>query len=219
MSRSTPTVSTCTDSIRSRFALSTPLRVTDPRSDCSIDFRPTNDAPHFKFDNRIPHSNHARVLPRPFRWTGEGQGEGKIMSEIIYPRSPRETMDGWMHLPRYVDKIRLHLAGKLHSDYTENFGIGFDGMWLKYAGVKHEQMIELVKKSITDGEVCDWVHHNVKKTAADRAVHANDMLNRPKPGDDAAAARLKMRKEQAGMAHRDDIKNFVDFIDADEKRI
>jgi hypothetical protein len=28
-----------------------------------------------------------------------------------------------------------------------------------------------------------------------------------------------MRKEQAGMAHRDEIQNFVDFIDADEKRI
>ncbi|HEX9047731.1 MAG TPA: DUF5069 domain-containing protein, partial [Verrucomicrobiae bacterium] len=47
------------------------------------------------------------------------------MSDIIYPRSPRETMDGWHYLPRYIDKIRLHLAGKLHADYTENFGKGF----------------------------------------------------------------------------------------------
>jgi len=141
------------------------------------------------------------------------------MSDIIYPRSPRETMDGWIHLPRYVDKIRLHLAGKLHSDYTENLGKGFDGMWLKVAGVTHEQMIDVVKKSITDGEVCDWVRHHVKKTPAEKAAHAQDMLNRPKPGDQAAADRLKMRKEQAGMSHRDDIKNFVDFIDADEKRL
>ena len=49
------------------------------------------------------------------------------MSDIIYPRSPRETMCGWMHLPRYIDKIRLHLAGKLHADYQPNFGKGFDG--------------------------------------------------------------------------------------------
>src|SRR5688572_1448000 len=35
------------------------------------------------------------------------------MSEVIYPRSPRETMCGWMHLPRYIDKIRLHLLGRL----------------------------------------------------------------------------------------------------------
>jgi hypothetical protein len=32
-------------------------------------------------------------------------------------------------------------------------------------------------------------------------------------------ARLKMRKEEAGLAKRDDIQTFVDFIDADEKRL
>jgi hypothetical protein len=141
------------------------------------------------------------------------------MNEIIYPRSPRETMDGWMYLPRYVDKIRLHFAGRLHSDYTENLGKGFDGMWLKAAGVTHEQMLQAVKNSITDGEVCDWVHRNVKKSAAEKAACANDILSRPLAGDAAAVARFKMRKEQAGIAHRDDITCFVDSIDADEKRI
>jgi Domain of unknown function (DUF5069) len=141
------------------------------------------------------------------------------MSEIIYPRSPRETMDGWSYLPRYVDKIRLHLAGRLHADYQENFGKGFDGMWLKTAGVTHEQMIGVVKNSITDGEVCDWVRKNVKRTAAEKAAHWQDMLSRPLANDAAAIARLKMRKEQAGGAHRDDVKTFVDAIDLDEKRI
>jgi hypothetical protein len=141
------------------------------------------------------------------------------MSSIIYPRSPRETMDGWSHLPRYIDKIRLHLAGKLHADYQENLGKGFDGMWLKYAGVKHEQIIDVVKKSITDGEVCDWVRRNVKKSPAEKAAHAKDMLNRPPANDAEAVARLKLRKEQSGIAHRDDIRTFVDYIDADEKRI
>jgi hypothetical protein len=141
------------------------------------------------------------------------------MSEIIYPRSPRETMDGWMHLPRYVDKIRLHLAGRLPADYQENFGKGFDGLWCKYSGVTHEQMVQVVKKSLTDGEVCDWVRRNVQKSPADKAAHARDMLNRPLPGNEEALARLKMRKAQAGMAERNDIKTFVDFIDADEKRI
>jgi hypothetical protein len=141
------------------------------------------------------------------------------MSNIIYPRSPRETMDGWSYLPRYVDKIRLHLAGKLHADYQENFGRAFDGLWLKYAGVSHEQMIDVVRSSVTDGEVCDWVHRNVKKSPAEKAAHLKDLLSRPMPGDEAALARLKMRKEQCGAADRDDIKTFVDVIDADEKRI
>ena len=141
------------------------------------------------------------------------------MTERICPRSPRETMAGWMYLPRYIDKIRLHLAGKLHADYQENLGKGFDGLWLKYAGVTHEQMLDVVKKSITDGQVCDWVRLNVKKTAADKAAYAKDMLSRPLPGDEAALARLKMRKEQCDGLHRDDVKTFVDAIDLDEKRI
>jgi hypothetical protein len=142
------------------------------------------------------------------------------MSEsIIYPRSPRETMCGWMHLPRYIDKIRLHLAGKLHGDYAANFGKGFDGRWLEAAGLRHEQFVEVVKNSVTDGEVCDWVFRNVKKSEADKRAHSEAMLRYPKAGDAAMEDRLKQRKEQAGMSHRNDITTFVDFIDADEKRL
>jgi len=141
------------------------------------------------------------------------------MNERIFPRSPREIMDGWPHLPRYIDKIRLHLAGKLHEDYQPNLGKGFDGGWLKVAGVTHEQMVELVKNSISDGQVCDWVRKNVKKSAAEKAALLPAMLDYPMAGDAEGQARLKMRKEQAGVAHRDDIKCFVDVIDADEQRL
>ena len=141
------------------------------------------------------------------------------MSTIIYPRSPREVMAGWTYLPRFVDKIRLHLAGKLHLDYQENFTKGFDGAWLKAAGLSAEQFIEVVKGTITDGEVCDWVMRNVKKTDSEKAAHREAVLNYGKNGDEALKARMKMRKEQAGLTHRDDIQTFVDFIDADEKRI
>lgn len=141
------------------------------------------------------------------------------MSEIIYPRSPRETMDGWMHLPRFIDKVRLHLAGKLHADYQGNLGKGFDGLWLETAGVEFARFVEVVKQSITDGQVCDWVRQNVKKPDAVKQGHRERMLNYPAADDAAMQARLKQRKEEAGLAHRDEIRTFVDFIDADEKRI
>ena len=141
------------------------------------------------------------------------------MNDLIYPRSPREVMAGWTHLPRFVDKIRLHLAGKLHPDYQENLGKGFDGWWLKESGLTAEQFIEVVKNTITDGEVADWVAKNVKKADAEKAAHRERMLNHGKQNDEALRARLKMRKEQAGLGHRDDVQTFVDFIDADEKRI
>lgn len=141
------------------------------------------------------------------------------MNDLIYPRSSREVMDGWNHLPRYVDKIRLHLVGKLHADYHANLGKGFDGMWLEAAGIRHEQMVEVVKNSLTDGQVCDWVRQNVPRSPAEKKAHGQNMLNRPTPGDATALERFKQRKQQCGLTHRDDVKTFVDLNDADEKRI
>jgi hypothetical protein len=140
------------------------------------------------------------------------------MDPIIYPRSPRETMAGWAHLPRFIDKIRLHAAGKLHSDYQENFTKGFDGFWLKSAGVDADQFVNFVKNTTTDGQVADWVAKNVKKSDAEKAAFNNYVLNRGRD-EEPAAARLKLRKEESNLSHRDDITCFVDYIDADEKRL
>jgi hypothetical protein len=140
------------------------------------------------------------------------------MEKIIYPRSPRETMSGWVYLPRFVDKIRLHLAGKLHADYQENLTKGFDGAWLKAAGVDAAPFIEVVKNTVTDGEVADWVAKNVRKTEAEKTAFRDFVFNRGRD-EEAVKMRLKMRKAESGLAHRDDIQTFVDYIDADEKRL
>jgi uncharacterized protein DUF5069 len=80
-------------------------------------------------------------------------------------------------------------------------------------------MIEVVKNSVTDGQVCDWVRQNVKKSDAEKAALWQDILSRPLASDAGSCERFKKRKEQSGIAHRDEIKTFVDYIDADEKRI
>lgn len=140
------------------------------------------------------------------------------MSEKIYPRSPKETMAGWIHLPRFVDKIRLHLAGKLHPDYQDNFTEGFDGLWLEAAGLKAEDFINVVKGTITDGQVADWVRLNVKRSDAEKAELAKTILNRGNDTEERKA-RLKQRKDEGGLSHRDDIKSFADLIEVDEKRM
>jgi len=140
------------------------------------------------------------------------------MSERIFPRSPRETMCGWVHLPRFIDKIRLHLAGKLHPDYQNNFTRGFDGRWLEAAGVDAQTFIEVVRRSLTDGEVCDWVRQNVNRTEAQKEAFRQFVLNRGTE-DDEVRARLEQRKREAGLGDRDDVRTFVDLIDADEGRM
>jgi len=124
-----------------------------------------------------------------------------------------------MHLPRFIDKLRLHFAGKLHADYQPNLGKGFDGRWLETAGVDAKVFMDVVRDSLTDGEVCDWVRQHANKPDSVKAAHRERMLNYPKKDDPEMEARLKLRKEQAGLQHREDIRTFVDFIDADEKRI
>jgi Domain of unknown function (DUF5069) len=141
------------------------------------------------------------------------------MSDAIYPRSPREEMNGWCHLPRYIDKIRLFLAGRLGADYLPLFGKNSDAIWLAAAGVTHEQMIEVVRGTITDGEVCDWVRTHIHKTSAEKAAHRAAMVDFPPAGDADAQAFFEQRKALYGMAHRKDITNRGDMLDADEGRI
>jgi len=123
-----------------------------------------------------------------------------------------------MHLPRYIDKIRLHLAGRLAPDYQGNLGKGFDERWLKAAGLTHEQFVAVVRGTITDGEVADWVSKHVHRSEEEKAAHRAGMFNYPAPDDSAMQDRLALRKQQSGLAHRDDITTFVQYIDADEGR-
>ena len=143
------------------------------------------------------------------------------MSDTIFPRSPRETMAGWIYLPRLIDKIRLNLAGKLHEDYRPNFlHRGFDVKWFEPAVVDPDEFTALVAASDTDGQVADWVRHNVIVGAETREDFNATVGNYGADEADAdVRARLAQRKEDAGLSDRNDIQCFVDFIDADEGRL
>ena len=137
----------------------------------------------------------------------------------IYPRSPLETMNGWVHLPRLIDKIRLQAAGKLAEDYQGNLlNAGFDAKWLEVAEVQGDEFRALVEKSTCDGEICDWVRQNVRKSDRVKEDFKEHVINYGREGEDLRA-RLQKRKEESGMSDRADIQCFVDYIDADEGRI
>ena len=139
------------------------------------------------------------------------------MSDTIYPRSPYEIMDDWVHLPRLVDKIRLHKAGQLHEDYQPNYlHKGFDLAWFKASGVEPDTLVEVVKNSITDGQVSDWVKANVRVPDETKAALRDDLLSYGTEG--ALLERLTQRKAESGLQDRDDIRCMFDYIDADEGR-
>lgn len=135
-----------------------------------------------------------------------------------YLRSSRETMLGWVHLPRYIDKIRLHLRGDLTADYLPNLGKAFDALWLEAAGLTHEAMVEQVRASVTDGQVAEWLRKRGHASPETIATFNARVLTNPDPANAAALARLEQRKAENGLGHRSDIRTFVDFNDADEGR-
>ena len=143
------------------------------------------------------------------------------VNEIIFPRSPREQMAGWVWLPRFVDKVRLHLADRLHEDYQPNFCVkGFDLAWLEATGLEAQGFVEMVGNTLTDGEVCDWVARNATADSAAKAEFREKMENYGRDvSNTELRALLQKRKEDAGFGDRDDIQCFVDFIDADEGRL
>ncbi|MCC7518519.1 MAG: DUF5069 domain-containing protein [Verrucomicrobiae bacterium] len=132
-------------------------------------------------------------------------------------RSPKTKMAGWVHLPRFVDKIRLHFVGKLPADYQSSFCGGFDGHWLQTAGVAKETFLETVRAAKDDAAVEKWVRENVRKTPEEIEVFNRFVLNRGR--NDDASARVKELKEKSGLAARADIQTFVDLIEADEGRL
>ncbi len=123
-------------------------------------------------------------------------------------------MAGWMHLPRFIDKIRLHHAAKLPADYQSNFCRGFDGSWLEASGVSKETFLDVVRKAKDDMEVEQWIKTHVKKSPAMIEAFNQKILHYGREGD--VAVRLQQRKKEAGLAHRTDIQTFIDLIEVEE---
>ena len=71
----------------------------------------------------------------------------------IYPRSAFDKVGGLIYFPRMLDKIRLHAAGKLTTDYRENLGNGFDGRCTRFLKVAYPALRERVLQGGTDEEI------------------------------------------------------------------
>ena len=64
-----------------------------------------------------------------------------------YPRSPRETLGGYVLAARAVDKCRAVLAG-VEGDYHSNCPL--DQIWLNFAEIKYDDFRAFVATGATD---------------------------------------------------------------------
>ena len=77
-----------------------------------------------------------------------------------YPRSPRETLGGYVLAARAVDKCRAVLAGQ-EGEYHSNCPL--DQRWLKFAEIDYDAFRAFVATGATDAEIAAWIGKHAKK--------------------------------------------------------
>jgi len=90
-----------------------------------------------------------------------------------FPRSPRETLAGYVIAARAVDKCRAVLAGTAGEYHS---GCPVDAMFLDFAGIPYEKFKEFIATGATDAEVADWIQKNAKPRPRIEIIHWNNEL-------------------------------------------
>ncbi|MDR2982861.1 MAG: DUF5069 domain-containing protein [Puniceicoccales bacterium] len=146
---------------------------------------------------------------------GYSEATGEICYDLPSPYLPHKAT-GLLHLPRFIAKIRKHLAGELPKSYQRNFCKGFDRFLCLHLGVDPEAVIaavrdtanesdldaELAKIFPPDCHVAKWNRELVQKGMSEMGREA-----------------LADAKRKMGIAHREDLISFADMIEFDEGRI
>ncbi len=132
-------------------------------------------------------------------------------------RSPYHQVGGLYHFGRMLDKIRLDQAGKLPTDYTANFGGGFDARTCSFLGIQFDAIVDRVKEGGTDDEIFEWCCRTGRRPTADEIEVFNDFLKK-RGWNDAASERLAQRVKELGPQWVGKVHTFFDLIEADEGR-
>ncbi len=88
-----------------------------------------------------------------------------------FPRSPRETLAGYVLSARALDKCRADLIG-WQGEFHSNCPL--DQRWLKFAEIDYNEYRSFVATGATDDEVAVWIsEHAKKRSRADIVIWNN----------------------------------------------
>jgi Domain of unknown function (DUF5069) len=88
-----------------------------------------------------------------------------------YPRSPRETLAGYVIGMRTLDKCRASLAGTL-GEY--HFNCPVDKMFLNFTGITAKKFQAKVAMGATDEEMAEFVKKNAKARPPGKIIKWNN---------------------------------------------
>src|SRR5438067_11693506 len=88
-----------------------------------------------------------------------------------FPRSPRQTLAGYVLAARAVDKCRAVLAG-WEGEYHSNCRL--DQRWLKFGEVDYDDFRSFVATGATDDEIAAWISDHAKKRSRADIIPGNN---------------------------------------------
>jgi hypothetical protein len=88
-----------------------------------------------------------------------------------FPRSPRETLGGYVIAARAVDKCRADLV-RWQGEYHTNCPV--DQIWLEFAGIEYDAFRAFVATGATDEAIAAWIAKRAKKRSRAEVIAWNN---------------------------------------------
>ena len=139
------------------------------------------------------------------------------MQKKLRPRSPYEKLGGFVHLPRLIDKARLHGKGLLNGYNYKT--VGFDKHLLAFLKLNGDAFEEVANRLDDDKAILKWVQENASKHSEEEVEHWNREMISRHPDTAAKKARFTHFLKEAGGEGRKDIRTYFDLIEFDEGRL
>ncbi|MEW6683529.1 MAG: DUF5069 domain-containing protein [Nitrospirota bacterium] len=136
-------------------------------------------------------------------------------------RSPRDTLGGYVFLPRLIDKVRLHARGALPPAYLPQL-LGesgtLDGRFVVFTGLDREALRAAILSAPDDAAVLAWVEQHAVPHSEDENRAWISAIDAYRPDPDRTRRRAQLYPE---LAARFDVAtlSLFDLIDLDEGRI
>src|SRR2546430_3040912 len=95
----------------------------------------------------------------------------------LHPRSPHEKLGGYVHLPRLIDKARLHRRGLLEGYNYKT--VGFDKHLLEFLKIDPDAFEKVANEQQDDFAILDWISkHGASHTSEEVEQWNQSMISR-----------------------------------------
>ena len=135
----------------------------------------------------------------------------------VFPRSPYERLGGYVHLPRLIDKAKLHRRGLLNGYNYKT--VGFDKHLLAFLKLDPDAFEEAVDRIDDDEGILAWIVEKGAKHSPEAIEEWNQAMISRSPDSPVKKARFLHFLKEAGGADRKDVRTYFDLIEFDEGRL